>query len=121
MDLQYSTLNEQLFKTIPELEFAGRRLNRDWDGEEPGPHVVFGDILLPWLTLKLTEHDHERLLVVFEFLEVVASHPDIEVQNVIAHSVLEPGICSDGQIHSLAKRYMGPVLRSMCGHDPLGQ
>jgi hypothetical protein len=116
VDLVYSTLNDHLCAEVPELAFAYRQMLRDWDGEVPGPHVAFGDLLLPWLLSKLEDGDDARLRAVFDFLERLSAHPDIEVQNVVAHSIVEPGLAPSETLHRQARKYMGPALREISDH-----
>lgn len=113
MDLVYSTLSAHLMKMVPELDFPYRQLLSEWAGEDPGPHIVYGDLFLPWLNDALRGDDKVRLVEVFEFLEKLACHSDMEVQNVVAHSIVEPGLVADKSMRTLAKRYMGPALRKL--------
>lgn len=88
--IAYSELTQRLLEIVPELRPAYERELQSWAGSQPGQHVVFGDLLTPYL-LSLLEsgRDREVLERVFGFLEVLANHPEKIVQEVVALSVVE--------------------------------
>lgn len=45
----YADLNSELLTRFPELFGGYTELKAMWDGDEPGPHVLYGDVLVPHL------------------------------------------------------------------------
>lgn len=61
-----------------------------WDGDEPGPHILYGDLLTPYLVTLLNAAGSEMpLLRAFDFLEQMARSEDQAIRDVRGASVLE--------------------------------
>lgn len=107
----FENMSGVLIRLFPELSVDYQNLVDWWDGDTPGSHVVFGDILNPYiLSLLETKHDQEKLRAIFDFLERLAKHEDKRVQEVIMMTVCERLAGSKEQLHK-ARSYMGPVTR----------
>lgn len=91
MELKYSNIAQRLAEVIPELRSEIEELRAWWGDEEPGPHVVFGDVLYPFLVslLDSTTDKDEVLTRIFSLLEDMAASPDVHVQEVVAFSICE--------------------------------
>lgn len=116
-DLRYETLTQDLVDAVPEIAERYRTLRRDWGDETPGPHVVFGDVLNPYLLELLTKRDlsveHDRVLRrIFAFLEELARDDDDRVQGVVSTTVVER-LGSDSDVLGIGHRYMGPATRRL--------
>jgi hypothetical protein len=116
-------LNSELIERIPEL-FAGyAELRAMWDGDEPGPHVVYEDLLVPYLARLLRAEDSEvGLLRIFALLEDMARSNDQSIRDVLGASVLE-GLHECESVRAQAAAYMGPLTRQLAyevasGWDP---
>lgn len=87
-------------------------LKRLWGGEEPGPHVVYGDVLVPFIRATLAPSAPDsQLAVVMEFLEELSAIADADILDVIVTSVLEPLL--DEEDRSLLEDSMGPRTRTL--------
>jgi len=70
---------------VPELREEIDALRRWWEPDVPGQHVVFGDLLTPFLaSLLRAANDRKRLQEIFDFIEELAKNPDVRVQEVVA-------------------------------------
>lgn len=109
--LSYSGLNDALVEACPELAAELAAMREEWAGEEPGPHVVFGDIFAAHLVRLATQPDGEdaaaRVRVALAFLERLACDPDFEVRCVAQVSVLESVLDSPGAFRRV-EADMGP-------------
>jgi hypothetical protein len=97
--LTYRRLNEALIEAVPELRVPYEAERRLWRDAQPGPHVVYADILGRFLVAELESGARKKLLRrIFAFLEDLAMHPDVQVQEVVQQEV-----CAD-----------------LCGYQPWG-
>jgi len=104
--MEYCNLSKELIICIPELRDKYEQELELWDGEDPGAHNIFGDILNPFLIEALhKDADEELLKKVFLFLERMATSNDSLVQEVLGCTVLER-IGDDKVILQKAKKYM---------------
>lgn len=105
--ISYADLTTALVERVPALFSGYAELRAMWDGEEPGPHVVFEDLLVPYASELLRRNtDTGELQPIFDLLEELAASPDQDVRDVLAASVLE-GLGQAPDIRSSAKSYMG--------------
>ena len=86
--IHYDNVVEALMEAVPELRVGYEAECRQWGDEPPGPHVIFGDVLNPYL-LNLLSSDRQdaALRQVFQFLEHLANHEDIHIQELVAVTV----------------------------------
>jgi hypothetical protein len=109
----YAALNSELLKRLTELRDRYAGLRELWDDEEPGPHVVFGDVLVPYLIETLTEAPKTPgLAVAFEFLEELLGSADQNIRDVVGGSVLED-LYDAPSARANATRLMGPATRRL--------
>jgi hypothetical protein len=107
-ELSYERLNDQMVDAIPTLDVAYQS-ELDWWDDEPAPsHVIFGQILNPYLTERLVAGDREALTEVFTFLERMASDVDPRIQDVLRDTVLEHIRDETSALRRLASDHMGP-------------
>jgi hypothetical protein len=112
MEVIYSNLSEKLLEVAPVLREAYEEERKIWE-EEPGPHIIYGDILAPHIISLLESGGRsEDLRQIFRFLEELAGHPDIHVQEVVAFSVIER-LTDNSQWLDRAYEYMGPKTREI--------
>lgn len=114
---KYEKLPHYLVDAVPEIAERYRTLRRAWGDETPGPHVVFGDVLNPYLLGLLTTRDlsveREALLRrIFSFLEELARADDDRVQEVVSTTVAER-LGTDPEALAFGRRYMGPATRRL--------
>ncbi len=112
--MRYEDLNHAVISRFPELEPAYRDLKAMYQvGEEPGPHVVYGDVLNPHLIrLFKTQAVASQVQPLFDFLEELASSPDQHIQEVVSATVCER-LNGDRAVRAVARRYMGPRTLQM--------
>ncbi len=102
---------EALVAAIPALRAAYDEERRQWGDEPPGPRVIFGDILNPYLlTLLHTGEQKATLRQIFAFLEELAQHEDLHIQELVAVTVCER-LGDDAIALAAASRYMGAQTR----------
>jgi len=111
--VKYEDLSRELIRRFPELDFKFRQEIKINDDSDPGPHVVYGDVLAPHLVQLLEEpSNRNQLSKIFSFLEELAVNPDIHVQEVVAQSVLED-VAQRATLLQAARPFMGPRSRQM--------
>lgn len=113
MQLTYSTLVARLLDIVPELQPAYEAEKQFWDEEKPGAHIIFGDILTPYLISLLEKNsDPQALYRVFTLLEEMATHIDSRIQEVVAFSVCER-LADHPRWVEAAEVYIGPKTREL--------
>lgn len=89
-EVTYDNMSEQLIEAVPELRSRYQEELDWWREEKPPTHVMYGNLLNPFLIALLeTNNQDEVLRRVFGFLEKLARHEDILVREVVAVTVLE--------------------------------
>ena len=109
----YESVSNALIERLPELREMYQTELGWWDDEKPGPHVVYGDILNPYIEHLLQKGDDRTLRRVFEFIEELSSSEDARVQELVAVTVCE-NLGSDEQRLRAARCYMGPMTLKHC-------
>jgi hypothetical protein len=109
----YNRLTAELARVLPELRIPVETEKRWWKGEAPGQHVVFGNILLPFLVQELERGDRPEVLSrAFSFLENLARNPDVLVREVVQQSVLA-GLCGEQPWSSQLAKVLGPESKRL--------
>ena len=113
----YDRLDRQLVSAMPELADRYDALLRAWGDEAPGPHVVFGDVLNPFLLGLLASEESAAphattLRRVFAFLERLAQDGDPRVQEIVWATVCER-LGDDPDVLARGRRYMGEATRRL--------
>ncbi|MCY3623709.1 MAG: hypothetical protein OXH68_18625 [Gammaproteobacteria bacterium] len=109
--LQYDDLAAWLIEEIPELEDAYKREMEWWGQERPGPHIIFGDVLTPYIILLLESGERTQATKrVFSVLETMLADHDIEVQSVAVVTVFERLVGNRDWLRSM-KAFAGPRAR----------
>ncbi len=113
MTLTYWNLVDHLLAEVPELRPAYGEELKLWLPDKPGPHVVYGNLLTPYLIELLEQNtDTATLRRVFSFLEQLAASSDRHVKDVAGASVLE-GVGDRQFWKDRALSYAGPCTRDM--------
>lgn len=109
--MEYSNLVQKMLRAIPEVNPMYEK-ELDW-WEEILPHIIFGDVLNPYIITLLREGNADQTLEkAFDFLEQMAISSDERVQEVLAVTVLEQ-LGDDPLILEKARQYMGSETREM--------
>jgi hypothetical protein len=92
MIIGYSALNDYLIEQLPELREKYTKFLIDWPDEAPGPHIVFEDVLCPWIDALLhnAEQNVELLTRTFNVVEALVKDGGLGIRNVVGVSVCEP-------------------------------
>jgi hypothetical protein len=61
-EIHYANVAEALVKAVPDLRAHYEEELRWWGDEKPGPHIIFGDVLNPYLIDLLDSGHHEDKL-----------------------------------------------------------
>lgn len=110
--LEYEQLPDRLVQDVPELAAPYEEYLRWLNGGQPLPHIVFGDLLNPYLISLLSANgDSTRLGPVFRLLEELSAHEDHRVRGVAAFTVFER-LIGEGLL-GRAWRYMGDASRGL--------
>lgn len=110
--IRYEDASEALPDNLPELRDAYQAELIWWDTEIPSPHVVYGDVLNPYLERLVRSGDEAALRRAFSFLEILSCSEDTRVQEIVAVTVCE-GLSADERLLNLARRYMGTATRKI--------
>jgi hypothetical protein len=109
----YEGLTSELLKRIPELILPYRQVLRQWGGEQPGQHIIFEEVLIPFLFSELQSSKAKPLLrKAFVLLEDMASHPDGDVRDVVGEAVGE-SFWGHDDLLSRARKFMGPETKKV--------
>jgi len=105
---RFRRVNEALVHALPELRPRYEEETEAWGGEM-GPHVIYADVLNPYMTDLLQSADDPAtgaaLSRVFAFLEMLAEDSDPEATTTVAeHLESEP------ELLDRARRFMGPSM-----------
>ncbi len=102
-------LNLKLIKTFPELTNKYKAEISWQEGDDTGSHVVYGDVLIPFIKKAIQDKNELILKRVFEFLELLLLSKDEYVIEVVYFSVIESLIYDeeiqlDTYIHLVGKQ-----------------
>lgn len=107
LDITYENVSHMLVEYLPEFAERYQSELKWWGNRKPGPHVVYGDILNPYIDQLLRSGDEPRLRRLFDFIEVLAGSPDLRIQELVAVTVCE-FLGDDPERLKASKRFMGP-------------
>ena len=99
-------LNRLLISKFPELEREYHE-EVDWqEGDETGSHVVYGDVLTPYIEKIIIQQNNAEIQKVFAFIEEILTRNEKYSDEVIMFSVLERLMLDKEQFQS-CKKYFG--------------
>ncbi len=103
----------RMLEVIPDTRNEYEALMQWYEGEDPGLHVVMGDVLNPYLIALLSsDAEGETLRTSFDFLEEMALSEDAYVQEVLVVTVLE-GLGGSPAALGRARKLMRPATRRL--------
>jgi hypothetical protein len=112
-DIKLNNLGDKLVEAIPELQPQYLAELEWWGEDKPGVHIIFGDILNPYLiSIINTDYQEESLIRIFDFLEKLANHENKQIQEVVALTVCER-LGDEPEILLKARQYMGTKTLEM--------
>lgn len=112
-DIVWEKLGEKLPEAVPELAKKYDEMLKDWAPERPGAHVIYGDLLNPYLLslLEVGEQD-DQVRRIFRFIERLAGDPDPRVREVVQVTICER-LGDNPKALDAAKSYMGDHTRRL--------
>ena len=112
--ITYETINRKLINEFPELNDGYRQEMEGWGNDDPGPHIIYGNILNPYIiSLLKSDGNDEKLKNIFNFIETLAGAGDTHVQEVVAFTICED-LMDDRDLFSKASIYMGKTTLRFC-------
>lgn len=111
--VRYEDVSDALTKHLPELRSRYEVELKWWGDERPGPHVVYGDILNPYIDRLLQSREEAALHRVFNFIELLSSSGDLRVQELVTVTVCEHLGDDEARLHQ-ARRFMGSATLKHC-------
>lgn len=101
-------------EALPEIRDAYEKEAAHWTEEKMGPYNLFDIILMPRVISQLNGNGHDdELRRAFDFFEELASHPNIEVSNLIGVGVCEELCCHEAALQKAVK-FMGTRTKASC-------
>ncbi len=91
-------LNLKLIETFPELTNEYKTETLWQEGDNTGSHVIYGDVLVPFIKKAIQDKNSLILKRVFEFLELLLLSKDEYAIEVVYFSVIE-SLIYDEEIH----------------------
>jgi hypothetical protein len=82
-------LNSRLITAFPELEKEYKEIVDYWEDEEPGSHVIYGDVLVPRLEFLIQGGQFVKVKNFFGFLESLLIEGDEDAVDVVWVTVVE--------------------------------
>jgi len=104
----YENAADKLVESLPELKESYQAELEWWGTDRPGPHIIYGDILNPYIDRLLQAGGETGLRRVFAFLEALSQNEDARVQELVAVTVCEY-LGNAPKKLQMAKRFMGPA------------
>ena len=84
-----SELNKMLVSKFPNLQEKYLEEVSWQEGDDTGSHVVYGDVLTPYLKECITNENRQEFQAIFDFLEHLLRLDDEYADNIVFCSVLE--------------------------------
>ena len=109
----YDEVSDLLVKEIPELATPYRELLDYWGDERPGPYIVYGELLNPYIDEQLREGNAEASQRAFRLIENLLLSLDPRVWEMASVEICEH-IVSKNNIWAKARPFMGEVTQRRC-------
>jgi hypothetical protein len=102
--------SDALIDALPELRAGYLALLHEWEGESPGGHIVYGDLLNPLLIKLLQDvpQNRDELACIFRALDQLALQGDAYLKNVLGATVFEQ-LAGKGLLLK-AREFLSPAL-----------
>jgi len=115
MSLTYEGLFDAVRTRCPGIEKPLFEEDDRWPDEVAPPHIVFADVVTPYLEQAVEDGDDARVLIVIHLLEEMLQDPGSGMGGVVRDSVLEVMVARP-EILSQVREKFGP-LTSATLHD----
>lgn len=112
--INYDDIIPSALEAFPEIRDAYAREAAHWTDEKMGPYNLFDIILMPLVIEYLNGNGHDdELRRMFGYFEKLASHPNVEIRNVIGVGVCEELCCHEVALQKAVK-FMGTRTKAQC-------
>jgi hypothetical protein len=101
-------VSEKLISFFPNLGEAYTGEVESWQGEKPGPYIVYEDIFYPYVEELLASKDTDSLQRAFDFIELLVTADDTRLHDLVRIAILTPLTVDPVQLAE-ARRYIGPA------------
>lgn len=113
-EITFDNMSYKLVEAIPELRQERGEDLEYWKSHMNMAHIIYGDVLNPFLISLLESGEKEELLKrIFAFLERLANHEDVRVREVVSVTVCER-LGNEKEWIERARKYMGPNTLRLC-------
>lgn len=112
--MDFDEIVPSALEMLPEIRSSFAKEAAHWTEEKMGPYNLFDIILMPRAIELLNGNGREdELRRMFDFFEMLASHPSVEIRNVIGVGVCEELCCHEAALQKAVK-FMGPRTKAHC-------
>jgi hypothetical protein len=113
-ELTYANMVVKLPEALPELR-ARYDEEVSWLTTEDSSYTMYSFVLYQHIADLIKNHQDRKVEVrnAFDFLELLLTHPEYDVRDVAAQSVIE-NICEDEIVLRRASKHMGPAATKAC-------
>lgn len=101
-------LNLKLITHLPELDYNYHQETSWQDGDETGSHVVYADVLVPFIKEQMLSENKAYLTKIFEYIEILLETEDEYASEVVSLSVLESLLFDEEVNNSLLLSFAKP-------------
>lgn len=110
----YDEIIPKTLQAMPEMRDAYEKEAAHWTEVKMGPYNLFDIIVMPRVIDQLNGDGHDdELRQAFNFFEELASHPNVEIRNVIGVGVCEELCCHEAALQKAVK-FMGTRTKAYC-------
>lgn len=112
--INYDEIIAKTLEAIPGIRDEFEKEAAHWTEEKMGPYNLFDIIVMPRVISQLNGNGHDdELRRTFNFFEELASHPNVEISNVIGVGVCEELCCHEAALQKAVK-FMGARTKAYC-------
>ena len=105
---EYDAIGFELVERFPELSLRYKAVLQQWQGEEPGPQIIFDDVLVPHIRSVLAGRGNdEDARALFSFLEELLARDSQFITDLVGASVCE-NLNAEKALLTRARALMGP-------------
>ena len=109
MKIRYDNLINELFVRFPVLK---KEYEKEGDYIEGLPHLSYSIVFVPFIRQSCLVGDEDKIRLICDFMEYMASSEDEKVQEVLGASVLE-SILSEREVIKFLKPYLKPYTQKL--------
>lgn len=112
-DITFESVSDLLVEELPELRARYREVLAWWGDERPPQHILYEDILNPYISELIQEKNEAGLRRTFELVERMARSSDRRVQEIVAVTICDY-IVADPRLLAQSRPFMGAFTQKQC-------